>query len=108
MDYRWKHKDKANSELVEHLSNEINVNPTLANVLVNRGIADFQQAKDFFRPDLDKLHDPYLMKDMNVAVQRLHQAIEKNEKILVYGDYDVDGTTSVALFMDLFNRFILM
>ncbi|MBI0401669.1 MAG: single-stranded-DNA-specific exonuclease RecJ [Cytophagales bacterium] len=105
MDYRWKHKDKANSELVEHLSNEINVNPTLANVLVNRGISDFQQAKDFFRPDLDKLHDPYLMKDMDVAVQRLHQAIEKNEKILVYGDYDVDGTTSVALFYGFIQSF---
>ncbi|GAB3006793.1 single-stranded-DNA-specific exonuclease RecJ [uncultured Cyclobacterium sp.] len=105
MDYRWKHKDKANSELVEHLSNEINVNPTLANVLVNRGISDFQQAKDFFRPDLDKLHDPYLMKDMDVAVQRLHQAIEKSENILVYGDYDVDGTTSVALFYGFIRSF---
>ncbi|MDO6437682.1 single-stranded-DNA-specific exonuclease RecJ [Cyclobacterium sp. 1_MG-2023] len=105
MDYRWKHKDKANSELVEHLSNEINVNPTLANVLVNRGISDFQQAKDFFRPDIDKLHDPYLMKDMDVAVHRLHQAIEKNEKILVYGDYDVDGTTSVALFYGFIQSF---
>jgi len=98
MDFRWKHKSKANSELVEYLSNEINVNPTLANVLVNRGIGDFQQAKDFFRPDLDKLHDPFLMKDMDKAVHRLKEAIENNEKILVYGDYDVDGTTSVALF----------
>lgn len=105
MDYRWKHKNKANPELVEHLSNEINVNPTLANVLVNRGISDFQQAKDFFRPDLDKLYDPYLMKDMDVAVRRLHQAIEKNEKILVYGDYDVDGTTSVALFYGFIRSF---
>lgn len=84
--------------MVEYLSNEINVNPTLANVLVNRGIGDFQQAKDFFRPDLDKLHDPFLMKDMDKAVHRLKEAIENNEKILVYGDYDVDGTTSVALF----------
>ncbi|WP_339923049.1 single-stranded-DNA-specific exonuclease RecJ [uncultured Cyclobacterium sp.] len=105
MDFRWKHKNKANSELVEHLSNEINVNPTLANVLVNRGIGDFQQAKDFFRPDLDKLHDPFLMKDMDAAVQRLHQAIENNEKILVYGDYDVDGTTSVALFYSFIKSF---
>jgi single-stranded-DNA-specific exonuclease len=98
MDFRWKHKSKANSELVEYLSHEINVNPTLANVLANRGIGDFQQAKDFFRPDLDKLHDPFLMKDMDKAVHRLKEAIENNEKILVYGDYDVDGTTSVALF----------
>jgi single-stranded-DNA-specific exonuclease len=98
MDFRWKHKSKADSELVEYLSNEINVNPTLANILVNRDIGDFQQAKDFFRPDLDKLHDPFLMKDMDKAVHRLKKAIENNEKILVYGDYDVDGTTSVALF----------
>jgi len=105
MDFRWKHKNKANSELVEHLSNEINVNPTLANVLINRGIGDFQQAKDFFRPDFDKLHDPFLMKDMDAAVQRLHHAIENNEKILVYGDYDVDGTTSVALFYGFIKSF---
>lgn len=105
MDFRWKHKNKANSELVEHLSNEINVNPTLANVLVNRGIGDFQQAKDFFRPDFDKLHDPFLMKDMDAAVQRLHHSIENNEKILVYGDYDVDGTTSVALFYGFIKSF---
>jgi len=105
MDFRWKHKNKANSELVEHLSNEINVNPTLANVLVNRGIGDYQQAKDFFRPDFDKLHDPFLMKDMDAAVQRLHHAIENNEKILVYGDYDVDGTTSVALFYGFIKSF---
>ena len=97
MDFRWKHKSKADSELVEYLSNEINVNPTLANVLVNRGIEDFQQAKEFFRPDLDKLHDPFLMKDMDNAVKRLHEAIENKEKILIYGDYDVDGTTFMAL-----------
>ncbi|AKP50441.1 single-stranded-DNA-specific exonuclease RecJ [Cyclobacterium amurskyense] len=105
MDFRWKHKSKADSELVEYLSNEINVNPTLANVLVNRGIEDFQQAKEFFRPDLDKLHDPFLMKDMDNAVKRLHEAIENKEKILIYGDYDVDGTTSVALFYGFIKSF---
>lgn len=98
MDYRWKIIDKADRQTVEELSKEINVNYTLANLLVNRGINDFQKAKEFFRPSLEKLHDPFLMKDMDKAVARLTAAIAQEEKILVYGDYDVDGTTSVALF----------
>jgi single-stranded-DNA-specific exonuclease len=105
MDFRWKLKQKAREETVERLSTDINVNPTLANMLVNRGIADFQQAKDFFRPDLDKLHDPMRMKDMDRAVNRLVNAITKNEQILVYGDYDVDGTTSVAMFYSFLTSF---
>ncbi|WP_162416486.1 single-stranded-DNA-specific exonuclease RecJ [Cyclobacterium roseum] len=105
MDFRWKLKSKARPEIVEYLSNEINVNPTLANMLVNRGIQNFQQAKDFFRPDLDKLHDPMLMKDMDKAVQRLVLAIQNQEFILIYGDYDVDGTTSVALFYSFIKSF---
>ncbi|MCC5939624.1 MAG: single-stranded-DNA-specific exonuclease RecJ [Lunatimonas sp.] len=105
MDFRWKIKHKANPSQVEHLSQEINVNPTLANMLVNRGVVDFQTAKDFFRPDLDKLHDPFLMKDMDLAVDRIIQAVEREEKILVYGDYDVDGTTSVALFYGFLKEF---
>lgn len=105
MDFRWKLKGKARPELVEYLSSEINVNHTLANMLVNRGIQNFQQAKDFFRPDLDKLHDPMLMKDMDKAVQRLVLAIQNQESILIYGDYDVDGTTSVALFYSFLKSF---
>lgn len=105
MDFRWKLKQKAREETVERLSTDINVNPTLANMLVNRGITDFQQAKDFFRPDLDKLHDPMRMKDMDRAVNRLVSAIIKNEQILVYGDYDVDGTTSVAMFYSFLTSF---
>ncbi|MBW3469300.1 single-stranded-DNA-specific exonuclease RecJ [Arthrospiribacter ruber] len=89
--------EKADRNSVTALAKEINVNSILANMLVNRGVDSFQKAKDFFRPDLDKLHDPFLMKDMDKAVERLSQAIERNEKILVYGDYDVDGTTSVAM-----------
>lgn len=89
--------EKADKNSVTALAKEINVNSILANMLVNRGVDSFQKAKDFFRPDLDKLHDPFLMKDMDKAVDRLSQAIERNEKILVYGDYDVDGTTSVAM-----------
>lgn len=98
-------REKADLKTVESLSKEINVNPTLANMLVNRGVDTFQKAKDFFRPDLDKLHDPLLMKDMDKAVIRLASAIENEEKILVYGDYDVDGTTSVAMMYGYLSRF---
>jgi len=105
MEYRWKINEKADRRAVEILSKEINVNPTLANILVNRGINDFQEAKDFFRPNLDKLHDPFLMKDMDKAVERLSLAMDKGEKILIYGDYDVDGTTAVALFYGFLKSF---
>ncbi|HLW21503.1 MAG TPA: single-stranded-DNA-specific exonuclease RecJ [Cyclobacteriaceae bacterium] len=98
MEYRWKIKDKADLQAVEELSTGINVNHALANMLVNRGITNFQKAKDYFRPDFDKLHDPFLMKDMDKAVERLSEAMSNGEKIMVYGDYDVDGTTAVALF----------
>nr|MBI1232457.1 single-stranded-DNA-specific exonuclease RecJ [Cytophagales bacterium] len=105
MDFRWKIKQRADSEAVDALSQEINVNPTLANMLVNRGVMDFQKAKNFFRPDLDKLYDPFLMQDMDKAVDRLILAIAQGQKILVYGDYDVDGTTSVALFYGFLKEF---
>ncbi|WP_373522227.1 single-stranded-DNA-specific exonuclease RecJ [Aquiflexum sp.] len=105
MEYKWMIRDKANLETVESLGKEINVNLTLANMLVNRKIDSFQKAKDYFRPDLDKLHDPFLMKDMDKAVERLQAAIQKEEKILVYGDYDVDGTTSVALVFGYLREF---
>lgn len=105
MEYRWKIKEGADQQAVETLSKEINVNYTLANMLVNRGVSDFQEAKDFFRPHLDKLHDPFLMKDMDKAVDRLIVAMEREEKILIYGDYDVDGTTSVALFYGFLKSF---
>jgi single-stranded-DNA-specific exonuclease len=105
MEYRWKINAKADQPAVEILSKEINVNQTLANILVNRGVNDFQEAKEFFRPDLEKLHDPFLMKDMDKAVERLSQAMDRGEKILVYGDYDVDGTTAVALFYGFLKSF---
>jgi len=97
-------REKADPKTVESLSKEINVNPTLANMLVNREVDSFQKAKDFFRPDLDKLHDPMLMKDMDKAVSRLAWAIKNEERILVYGDYDVDGTTSVAMMYGYLSR----
>ncbi|MCL6258445.1 single-stranded-DNA-specific exonuclease RecJ [Aquiflexum sp. TKW24L] len=105
MEYKWIIREKADPKAVETLGKEINLNQTLANMLVNRGVDTFQKAKDFFRPDPDKLHDPYLMKDMDKAVERLALAIQREEKILVYGDYDVDGTTSVAMFYGFLKHF---
>ncbi len=97
MEYVWKQKPKASQATIEKLGKEINVNPTLANMLINRGVESFDQAKDYFRPSLSQLHDPFLMQDMDAAVNRIEQAVKGGERILVYGDYDVDGTTAVAL-----------
>ena len=93
----WKLKAPADPETVARLSSELGIDPVLAELLVHRGITDFEQSRAFFRPSLDGLHDPFLMKDMDAAVERLHRALSSGEKILVYGDYDVDGTTAVAL-----------
>ena len=98
MERRWVNKPTPDGGLVEALSKELNINSSLAAMLLQRGIADFDTAKAFFRPTLEGLHDPFLMKDMDRAVQRIQTAIDNNEKILVYGDYDVDGTTAVSLF----------
>ncbi len=95
MDKRWKIL-QADDEKVNALQQSLNINSTICKILVERGIDDFQKAKDFFRPQLNQLHDPFLMKDMQKAIQRILSAIDRKEKILVYGDYDVDGTTSVA------------
>ena len=86
----------ANEEKVAALQRSLNISKVLCKILVQRGIDTFDKAKDYFRPQLAHLHDPWLMKDMDKAVERILSAIEKNEKILVFGDYDVDGTTSVA------------
>jgi single-stranded-DNA-specific exonuclease len=97
MDKRWLLKEIPAHSQIEQLSKAINVNPYLCAILLQRGISDFESAKKFFRPSLDELHDPFLMKGMERAVTRLKDAMDRNEKILIYGDYDVDGTTSVAL-----------
>jgi single-stranded-DNA-specific exonuclease len=94
---RWTLKPKPDQETVKKLSEELGVGKPVASLLVQRGIATFEEAKKFFRPSLNDLHDPYLMKDMDLAVARIEKAISSEENILVYGDYDVDGTTSVAL-----------
>ena len=98
MEKRWKITEKAGVGAIKKLSQELNnLDESLCNILIQRGIDSFNKAKDFFRPSLDQLHSPFLMKNMEQAVQRLQQAIKNNENILVYGDYDVDGTTSVTL-----------
>jgi single-stranded-DNA-specific exonuclease len=105
MDKRWQYKDPPSQEQIENLSKLINTNPYLTAILLQRGITDFEGAKKFFRPSLDDLHDPFLMKDMDKAVKRLKTALEKEEKILIYGDYDVDGTTAVSLVYRYLHKF---
>ena len=97
MPMRWTIKPKPTSEAIEQLSTELKVDKLIAHLLLQRGITNYEEAKNFFRPQLDHLHDPFLMKDMEKAVERIDQAMAAGENILVYGDYDVDGTTSVAL-----------
>ncbi len=97
MDKRWLCKEMPSQDQVEKLSKLINTNPYITGVLLQRGITDFDSAKKYFRPTLSDLHDPFLMKDMDKAVKRLKTALDKEEKILIYGDYDVDGTTAVSL-----------
>ncbi len=96
-DKRWIVKEPGNPLNVRQMAQELGIDQVLANLLVQRGVTTFDGARDFFRPDLSKLYDPFLMRDMDVAVERLHKAIENNENILIYGDYDVDGTTPVGL-----------
>ena len=94
---RWTLKPKPEAALVSTLASQLQVDEVIATLLVQRGITTYEHARQFFRPSLDDLHDPYLMKDMDKAVQRIEQAIENNENILIFGDYDVDGTTAVSL-----------
>jgi len=94
---RWNLKPKPDSEKVKSLQNSLNVDELTATLLVQRGIETFEEARQFFRPKLEDLHNPYLMKDMDKAVIRIEKAIENQERILVFGDYDVDGTTAVSL-----------
>src|SRR5688572_17399383 len=105
MDKRWLQKEIPAQEKVDQLSQAINVNHILTSILLQRGVHDFEIARNFFRPSLEHLHDPFLMKDMDKAVNRLHQAILSEEKILVYGDYDVDGTTAISLVFSFLKTF---
>ncbi|MDW8295903.1 MAG: single-stranded-DNA-specific exonuclease RecJ [Raineya sp.] len=101
---RWLYRPEPNPVVVKNLMKEVGVEETIAYLLAQRGISNFEEARLFFRPKLEHLHNPFLMKDMEKAVLRLEQAFENNEKILIYGDYDVDGTTSVALLYQFFKR----
>ncbi|MGB5393043.1 MAG: single-stranded-DNA-specific exonuclease RecJ [Lutimonas sp.] len=102
---KWIFKPSPEKEKIEQLSRELGIDQILAKLLVMRGVDDFDKAKKFFRPSLDDLHDPLLMKDMQKAVDRIEMAIEKEEAILIYGDYDVDGTTAVSLVYSYLREF---
>lgn len=97
MQKRWEIKEKADTEIVMKLSRALNISTLLANLLAQRGVKNFDEARSFFRPKLVQLHDPFLMRDMDKAIYRIEKALRNREKILVWGDYDVDGTTAVAL-----------
>lgn len=105
MENRWIIKSTPSEETIQSLTTAINVSRASAQLLTQRGISEFEKAKLFFRPSLSHLHDPFIMQDMDKAVRRLEQAIGNNESIMVYGDYDVDGTTSVAIVYGFLQQF---
>lgn len=105
MEKRWIHNSIPDSQEIAELGKTLNINSYLTAILLQRGINNFETAKDFFRPSLAHLHDPFLMQDMTKAVLRIKKAIDNNEKILIYGDYDVDGTTAVAVVYSYFKKF---
>src|SRR4030043_157847 len=104
MKKNWIIKEQAKKDEIESLVKELSVENSLANLLIQRGVKTKEQAIAFFKPELSHLHDPFLMKDMDIAVERIESAIRRGEKILIYGDYDVDGTTSVALIYTFFRK----
>lgn len=104
MNKKWIIKPEADEQKINDLAKSLSVSKIIANLLVQRGITSFEDAKHFFRPELSRLYDPFLMKDMEMAVGRIEIAIKNNEKILVYGDYDVDGTTAVATVYSFFKK----
>jgi len=105
MNKRWAIRDDADHELVKSLAAALKIDPVLSRLLVHRGIAGYEEAHLFFRPDDRHLHDPFLMADMEKAILRIEAAIAANEKILVYGDYDVDGTTSVSVVYSFLKKY---
>jgi single-stranded-DNA-specific exonuclease len=105
MEKRWVQATEPDRDTIDTLAQQLNINNKLAEILVQRGIHNFEEAKHFFRPQLTDLHDPFLMKDMDKAIERIDLALLENERILIYGDYDVDGTTSVALAYSFFKQF---
>ena len=107
MNYKWNYQPPTpeQREAARALAKEIGISPILCRLLQERGITSAAEAKRFFRPQLSELHDPFLMKDMDIAVDRLNKAMGRKERILVYGDYDVEGTTAVALVYKFLQQF---
>ncbi|MFT6850185.1 MAG: single-stranded-DNA-specific exonuclease [Sphingobacteriales bacterium] len=105
MEKRWIPVATPPEEIVSHLSSAINTPKSISTILAQRGITNFDEARDFFRPEWSQLHDPFLMKGMDLAIERIEKALEEGEKIMIYGDYDVDGTTSVALTYSFFSEY---
>mgnify|MGYP002748690099 CR=1 FL=1 len=106
MNHKWNYQPitPEQAETSQTLAQELGISPILGQLLVQRGITKAGDAKKFFRPQLPDLHDPFLMKDMDRAVERIDEAVKRNEPIMVYGDYDVDGTTAVALVYSFLRR----
>ncbi|MBC7916059.1 MAG: single-stranded-DNA-specific exonuclease RecJ [Pyrinomonadaceae bacterium] len=105
MQKRWAEQEVTNLTAIQEIMQSLQIDEVLASLLVGRGINTFEEARCFFRPDLCHLHDPFLMKDMEKAILRIEKAITAEEKVLIYGDYDVDGTTSVALVYSFFRKY---
>ncbi len=105
LETEWKYADLPDPQEVDKLCDELGIKVDIAQMLINRGISTFEGAKKFFRPSFDDLHNPFLMKGMKKAIERIEQALGNGENILVFGDYDVDGTTSVALVYSFFKDF---
>ncbi len=106
MKFKWVIDHENDDNAVDHLAKELGIPRILSRILLQRGIDCFDKARTYFRPEVEELHDPFLMKDMDKAVDRLHQALEKGEKILVYGDYDVDGVSGSSLLYLILSRMV--
>ena len=107
MRYRWNYQAPTHNEVeaANSFAKELGIHPILCHLLQKRGITTVSAAKKFFHPQLNELHDPFLMKDMDIAVERLNQAMGRKERVMIYGDYDVDGTTAVALVYKFLQQF---
>lgn len=105
MNKNWNIKN-INTGLANQLANELGVDPIISTLLIIRGVKNYEEAREFFRPKISSLHDPFLMKDMDLAINRINLAIRQKEKILIYGDYDVDGTTSVAMMTSFLSSYV--
>ena len=106
MKSKWVISNDLEKDQIDRLIKELGIPPILARILLARGIDNFDKAQVYFRPDLEKLHDPYLMKDMDKAVDRLTRAFSNGEKILVYGDYDVDGISGCTILYQAFSKLV--